>query len=79
MSQQFNRITFKQFDLMVKNLGHPKVIYLCESDFDFVLEHASPKRRAVDQDGVYLMWTTTKVRPKIQVYDLSDSHLFVEA
>ena len=71
-------MTLKQFDTMVAELKHPNTVYLSEQDFRKMYEMVAPCIRKNDEAGIYIIWITTKVRPKIRIVDLSESHLFVK-
>lgn len=62
---------------LVRESKRQRILYVSERDFNKLLEHTN-KNTFVrhDDEGIYLWFMTTKVRPMISVVDLSDSDLF---
>jgi hypothetical protein len=70
--------TLNDFDKLIVESKNPRILFLSEKDFDVLKDKIHPHNRSWDQDGIYVMWRTTRVRPAVRVMDLSGCKLFGE-
>lgn len=73
MADAYTAVRFHQLLAEAKN---PRTLYLSTSDFVHFCGMVGNASINSDDDGQYVMFLTTKVRPKIHVLDLSESRLF---
>lgn len=77
MAEDVFPFTLHQFEIMIKELKHPRTIYLSERDFERLMGKVNRIMSvAHDKDGTYVTLITTRIRPKIHVVDLSESQIF---